>query len=561
MDQLPQELVDRISSYLSRESLKNTLLLSRSFRYPAEKYSRAFTTFSLNEDTDRKFISTFSGYRLSYLRYLELEIRLPPPVDSEYRDDANELRKLDQSFTKQIMCLFNTLKTVEESAGNQQEPGTVRLAISPLWRQIQSGQFLSYHHHLSWRIHLLDPKALPLLRSIRSLEIGDGRNGMHMRARDSGFKLKLAKLDYRVMVDLVTKLPNLEYWGCRFAGDEWSPKVEQEAAQYLTQDWAGPRRDTRQDFAKALSSARLPVSLRKIRLDFLHDLQESTDIDHLTTQPDLTSPAANDLFSTSLHHLSHHLRRLHLRVVADETLFWPKDGCVASWPVLESFIVAFHMVSPSGQWYFMGPNGEGRHIRAYKVTDTAYPPLETTSYDEKMKNVIEDEGRYRDHKNTRIRIVPNDPILQPFLAAFAKAASNMRALQEAMLWCPLTWDPYDGENYEDGAGWIPEANIDMAKLAWGVHFQAANEIYYTRQTGCLRAKVPLLWWKVGKWRPDPELHKLFLQIGRSSWDEGLEEHWQDEDYGDRLVDHEYFERCAQEEVDQVGWIPSLYPSR
>lgn len=561
MDQLPQELVDRISSYLSRECLKNTLLLSRSFRYPAEKYSGAFTTFNLNEDTDRKFISTFSGYRLSYLRNLELDIRLPPPADSEYRDDANELRKLDQSFTKQIMFLFSTLKTVEESAGNQQEPGTVRLAISPLWRQIQYGQRLSYHHHLSWRIHLLDPNALPLLRSIRSLEIGwDG--SVHVRAGDPNFKLKLVKLDYRVMVDLVTKLPNLEYWGCRFAGDEWSPKVRQEAAQYLTQDWAGPRRDTRQDFAKALSSACLPGSLRKIRLDFLHDLQESTNIDHLTTQPDLISPAVNDLFSTSLRHLSHHLRRLHLRVVADETLFWPKDGCAASWPMLESFIVAFHMVSPSGQWYFMGPNGEGRQLRAYKVTDAEYPPLETTSYDEEMDNEISEEGDRRSCDiNTRIRIMPNDSTLRPFLVAFAKAASKMRALQEAMLWCPLTWDPFDGENYEDGAGWIPEANIDMTKLAWGVHFQAANEIYYTRQTGSLHAKVPLLWWKVGKWRPDPELHKLFLQIGRSSRGEGLEEHWQDDDYGDRLVDHDYFEYCAQEEVDKVGRIPSLYPSR
>lgn len=564
MHQLPQELIDRISSYLSQDSLKNTLLLSRSFRYPAERYSGAFARFNLNEDTEKKFVSIYSGYRLSYLRNLELDIRLPAPIDEDHRDDASELRRLDESFTKQIMFLFKSLRAVEESAGTQHETGRVRLAISPLWRNIRSDRCLSYHDHLSWRIHLLDPKSLPLLKSVRSLEIGDGWNGrMHMRAGDLGFKQKTVKLDYRVMVDLVTKLPNLEYWGCRFGGEEWSPKVEQEAAQYLTQDWAGPRRDTRQDFAKALSSARLPVSLQKIRLDFLHDLQESTDIDHLTTQPDLTSPAASDLFSTSLHHLSHHLRRLHLRVVADETLFWPKENCAAFWPMLESFIVAFHMVSPSGQWYFIGPNGEGRYLGAYKVTDAAYPPLETTSYDEEMNNHIEDEGdwRYRGYKNTRIRIVPNDPILRPFLAAFAKAVSNMRALQEAVLWCPLAWDPHDEENYEDGAEWIPQARIDMKKLAWGVHYQGVNERNFTRQGGHRPTPVPLLWWKVGKWRPDPELHELFLQIGRSSRVEGLEEYWQDEDYGDRLVDDEYFERCAQEEVDRVGRIPSLYTTR
>lgn len=220
---------------------------------------------------------------------------------------------------------------IEERAGNQNKPGTVRLAISSPWRPIPRERSLSYHDYLSWRVHLLDPKALPLLTSVRSLEVGDDWNGSFCRrADDAEWKWARVKLDYRVMVDLVAKLPNLEYWGCRIGGDEWSPKTEQEATRYLTKDWAGPRRDTRQDFAKALLSARLPDSLQQIRLDFLHDLDESMNIDHLTAQPDLTSPVTNDLFSTSLHHLSHHLRRLHLRVVADETLFWPKDDCTPS---------------------------------------------------------------------------------------------------------------------------------------------------------------------------------------------------------------------------------------
>jgi len=61
-------------------------------------------------------------------------------------------------------------------------------------------------------------------------------------------------------------------------GVEWPPKTEQVAAHYLTQDWAGPRRDTTQDLAKVLVSAHLPKKLQQIRLDFLHDLDISTDI-------------------------------------------------------------------------------------------------------------------------------------------------------------------------------------------------------------------------------------------------------------------------------------------
>jgi hypothetical protein len=177
---------------------------------------------------------------------------------------------------------------------------------------------------LSWRVHLLKPEALPSLESVRSLEVGDAWpfDGTIGQGRDAtNYDWARVELDYRVMVDLVTKLPNLEYRGCRIGGDEWWPKTKQEATQYFTQDWAGPRRDTRHDFAEGLLSIRLPNSLRRIHLNFFHDLTSTTDIDHLTAQPDLTSPVGNNFFSTSLHHLSHHLRRLHLRVVADETLF------------------------------------------------------------------------------------------------------------------------------------------------------------------------------------------------------------------------------------------------
>jgi hypothetical protein len=560
MDQLPQELVDRISSYLSRDDLKNTLLLSHAFRFPAEKYSSAFQNFALHQDNAEKFINTFSGHRLLYLRNLEFRIILPPPENSDRRDNAAQLSKHDQCFTEQITFLFKTMKTVEERAGNQEKSGTVRLAISSPWRPIPQHP-LSYHDHLSWRVRLLEPAALPLLESVCSLEVGDEWGGSFgERADVANCRRAEVKMDYGVMVDLVVKLPNLKYWGCRIGGSEWSPKTEQEAAQYLTKDWAGPRRDTRQDFAKALSSARLPDSLRRIRLDFLHDLHFVTNIDHFTAQPDLVSPAANDLFSTSLHHFSHHLRRIHLRVVADETLFLPKDNCTYSWPNLESLVVMYHMVSPSGQWYFVGPNGEGRNTAAFRVTDASYPPLETTPYDEEMdwQIALQGDRRYEGSPNTCIRIIPNDTILRPFLAAFAKAASNMRALQEAVLWCPLTWEPNDEDSGEFETDWLPANCPDPRSLAWGVHYQATGEPNFTKQGGHLPTEVPLLWWKVGKWRPDPELHKLFQQIGRAPWGDGLQEHWHDDYYEEGLVDREYFEYCAQEEVDKVGRIPPLY---
>lgn len=186
MDQLPQELIDRISRHLLPQDLKNTLLLSRAFRFPAEMYSGAFTRFSLDKDTAERFVIIFSGHRLSYLRDLQCEIRLPPPDNSERRDNADQLRKHDVSFTEQIMLLFKTVKSVEERAEDQNRK--IRLAISPPLRPILHGRSLSYYDHLSWRIQSVMPSKVamepptsgfkawvarmaPLLQTISCLEV------------------------------------------------------------------------------------------------------------------------------------------------------------------------------------------------------------------------------------------------------------------------------------------------------------------------------------------------------------------------------------------------------
>jgi hypothetical protein len=47
-------------------------------------------------------------------------------------------------------------------------------------------------------------------------------------------------------------------------------------------------------------------------------------------------------------------------------------------PFLQYIFLMFHMVSPSGAWYFEGPRGEGRALAGYELDDSSYPPLETT---------------------------------------------------------------------------------------------------------------------------------------------------------------------------------------
>ena len=84
------------------------------------------------------------------------------------------------------------------------------------------------------------------------------------------------------------------------------------------QDRVGPRKDSRQDFCKALKT--LP-SLQHVQLDFLWPTNTMGDIDQRVAMPNLVKLAIYDTFSISLR-----LLNMNLSVCADDTLFWPTDN-------------------------------------------------------------------------------------------------------------------------------------------------------------------------------------------------------------------------------------------
>jgi hypothetical protein len=80
--------------------------------------------------------------------------------------------------------------------------------------------------------------------------------------------------------------------------------------------------------------------------------------------------------------------------------------------------------------------------------------LETNDYNEDMRYEIQKEGDRRSQDfSSQFRIVPTGTALRLFLTAFAIAASNMIALREAALWCPLN---EEDEHIEAVTEWLPE---------------------------------------------------------------------------------------------------------
>jgi hypothetical protein len=541
MDQFPQELFDHICSYLSAEDLRNTYYVSTKFRKAAEDHAEEYRTdfYEMSKEDDlNKFIGHHSGFCLRYLKHVHFNVCFPE-LDAEdrgCRESAEEQYRKDKIFTEQVRMIFEVLKVVEEQAGERNR-GKYQLTICI---NAHVDEYCLHRQQSQWRTHLLEPEALPVLKSVDSLHVTNDTSS--------------AKLDYRVMIDLAKRLPSLKYLECHFGQNEWTPSYPDEPASLFLWEYDGPRRDTRHDFGKAIILTDLPGSLREVQLDFLcrEAMLYADRINHWKAMPNLVSPLSRDPFSSSLRVLSYHLQEMTLRAQVDDTLFWPIDGTTPCWPNLQYIFIMFHMVSPSGAWYFEGPRGEGRESTGYEVNDTSYPPLETTEDDEVSEcQEVESDRSFEDRGQFCFRISPNDNVLGPFLASFAKAAARMPELKRAVIWSPLRWivdlDDDEGPKFNY---FQPPEKLYQDYSAWGFAYDAPMSAYpFATNPGEPNCEARQIWWKVGEWRPSEELHNLFQQIGCQKHGNALKEHWKDDEFGQGLVSRDYFERFTPEDYD------------
>lgn len=552
MDTLPQELVDKISRYLESNQLKQTLTMNRKFWVAAERYSGFFNEFSLNEANAQKFLHTFSNHRFRYLRCIRFRTAFPDPgtggnvhIAPPCRESREELQALDEQFTRQIRLLFSTLKELEEKCSDQQGPGNIQLIIYTPTMSVEHNSFCFHRAYVGWRIHLLAPGELPILRSVRSLRFLDGAPFFPFVEP----RVTTRKLDLRVLLDILSRLPNVRTFSCAIGGDEWPSALRDEATVSLWHTHQGPRRDTRHEFAAALQEMSVPT-LRVILLNFIEPDDHVEAIDQRVAMPNLTTPALHDPFSSSLRVMSYGLRRMSIFAVVDSTLFLPHDGSTPSWPHLETLCVKFHMTTPSGSWYFNGLQNDGR-LRGYELQSGSYPSFEQTVEDEEAHENLE----YVDWEETTLaqfRVMPDNELLGEFLAAFAKSTEYMPLLKEAVLWCPLTFyiDDMGGfyENYD-----ASELKQDeVGDMAWGIAYTAPREKAFSEHPGINGARSRQLWWKVGKCRLVADICDVVRRIGCHQHGEDLIEHWDDELYGDGLVDRRIFEQFEWRVFPELG---------
>lgn len=532
MDRLPQELLDQVSSYLDPEHLKHTLTVSRAFQVAAEKYSGAYNDFELNKETAHRFVNTFGGRRLGYLQHIAFRTTLPAlekkldwnscPQGHPVRDSQDELRAADESFTDQIEFLFSIVKKTEDLARSEKVHGKVQLTLYTPVRYVDRLNCSIQRAYVSWRVHLLEPESLPNLTSIHTLRL---ENGVKFSFDVEYGPRCLHKVDMRIMLDLSNKFPNLAALHCNIGGDEWLGCNEDYRQRYITKDWAGPRRDSRHDLARALDTAPT-LRLRVARLDFLFPM--APEFEQIEPFSNLVSPARHDPLSSSLRVLSYQLRRFSLTALIDPTLFWTDKGAPPFWPNLEALHVMFQIVSPSGDWYF-DFSDKGGSKQGYEIRGTDYPPYAETELD-RANHRHHDEIDWNDLLQGKERTVPNDDMLVPLLQSFARATTGMPRLKQAMLWAPVR---------SNAMGQYKKKKGIYTNQVWGLVYTSANAEGFMDCPGHQAESKRKLWWQVANWRPDRETHEMLSRIGKGEHDDDIDEVWQ---YDYTISDRYEFER-------------------
>jgi hypothetical protein len=163
--------------------------------------------------------------------------------------------------------MFLSLEKLETRAnelGLELEPGQTHLSVWAPTR-VRDGGYCLHWHLITWWIHLISNETFQSLHSIRSLAV-EGQADTNLLKESS---IAISKLDLRIIVDFASRLSNLQNLECRVGGEEWIQSMESATVSHFFYDAEGCRRNSRHDFAIALTDGGTPSSTRSMSLKFM----------------------------------------------------------------------------------------------------------------------------------------------------------------------------------------------------------------------------------------------------------------------------------------------------
>ena len=232
--------------------------------------------------------------------------------------------------------------------------------------------------------------------------------------------------------------------------------------------------------------------------------------DHEFTPPSALLPGVPrmDHLSHALHRLSQSPNLTSLKIssiVITPDLYWPLSPSIPPlWPKLRHFDVEFQMTNSTGDWYFVSdpmirwpksetsgePNsssdeGDGDdQEQAWESDSSSSDTLLPDPFNQR-----EEDRAVGDYPIRRFRTITSDALMNPLRLAQARAAVHMPKLQTMSL----------------------ESTIDDFNTSgFSIYFYAAGQ-RSNREFDSGDTDKPRLFWRVGAWRPDNEVLKIWRE--------------------------------------------------
>lgn len=481
MESLPQELINKIALHLERcpdepqvpilqqqvthsSKLPPFATISSHWREAVEFVT--FHSLRIKSDELSHFQAMVTGNRRKHLTKLSFEVLLPEYSEEACgRVESQEEQKLNnRTFTQGIRDLFSILKMWEDEGlqsilrlelpyGNAFSPTDLRLRNREQIRleiaQRKRGKDIFEQRFEQSLLELSEPSEVPTLSNIQYLNI----RGNTTR-----------KLAPSVGPGLAASLPNLKGISWEFGEcDDQTIKI-----------------DNRISFARALGQTKLRHCSAAV-IVFHH---ENPFDQRAAGQSRVPSGALYDPFSACLRFFSENLTSLTLSGYLDSTLFWPSSdevNSIPTWPYLRKLKIVFNMVTPSGDWYFIG---------------TAPEPHEN---DNPAEGIIGGDGD-GDSDYTNFREHGNEATLDPLLTAFVKAIQRMPVLEHFML----------------------ESELGNEKGFFEISFYAPGLVAEWGDENNEDARVRRLYYTVGEvWRPNDVIVEGLRSAGREKYGEEI----------------------------------------
>ena len=512
MDQLPQEIINLIASFIDRypdqlgiplwqckelpSNLPPYATISLSWKHAIER--TVFQKITLKSTELEAFDTIFRGDRRRLLTRLILDIVLLTYDEKACGrfERAIDRNANDEVFTQAIEKLFAVLKSWEDSSVE----GGICLVLGKIYSPSDASQRdfetiqqqrleaevgkrhdLFEHRHKHSLIHLLRPDSLPSLHRVSMANLGYSNYGR--------------SLDMRAVVDITAKFSNLGSFGWELYDNE-----KRDANLRLT---------NRHSFASALLTCTFP-SLKIAEITFYHE----APLNQRMKPANLLGNHTYDPLSTALLRTfsqAQNLTSLTLTGVFDSSLFWPSshqspNTPVPSWPNLKSLIVTFDLTTPSGHWYFTDPSG-------LDPEDVLTLPAEDEDSEDSSNSDVDSFDEFDAEQDARLsgvtplnafRTVPNIAHLNHFILTIAKGLTHMPSL----LTFALTTGPVEGPD---------------SPFQFEICYYAPDQIAYYGHDRIDDQKFRRLYFEVGSWMPDEKVLGELREVGRSRW-------------GDRLVE-------------------------